>query len=116
MSITYGFQATMTAKPGKADELVELLLSGPTVGPAAHEGCVVFLVSRSASDSAVVHLTEGWINEAVHEAVFTDPESQDYITRSAELVAESHYTDLVPVGGKAILVRPPSPDTTPQDA
>jgi quinol monooxygenase YgiN len=102
MNITYGFQATMTAKRGKGDELVELLLSGPTIGPAAHDGCVVFLISRSATDPDIVHLTEGWVSEAVHETVFTAPESQDYIARSAELVAEAQYADYVPVGGKAI--------------
>jgi quinol monooxygenase YgiN len=102
MNITYGFQATMTAKHGKGDELVELLLSGPTIGPAANEGCVVFLISRSATDPDIVHLTEGWVSEAVHETVFTAPESQDYIARSAELVAEAQYADYVPVGGKAI--------------
>jgi len=73
MNISYGFQATMTAHPGKSEELVELLLSGPTVGPASHEGCVVFLVSRSTSNPDVVHLTEGWVSDEVHETVFNAP-------------------------------------------
>ncbi|MER7558943.1 antibiotic biosynthesis monooxygenase [Nocardioides sp. NPDC126508] len=105
MSIEYGFQATMTAKEGKADELVELLLSGPTVGPSAHEGCLVFLVSRSATEPDVVHLVEGWVSEEVHHTVFDDPESQGFIARCAELVAESQYADFVPLGGKAILAQ-----------
>lgn len=103
MTIGYGFQATTTAHPGKAEELVELLLSGPTSGPSAHPGCLVFLVSRSTSDPDVVHLVEGWASAEVHDLVFADPASQAFITRSGELVADARYADLVPVGGKAVL-------------
>ena len=112
MNIEYGFQATMTAKEGKADELVELLLSGPTDGPSAHEGCLVFLVSRSAAQPDVVHLVEGWVSEEVHHAVFDDRESQGYIARCAELVADSQYADFVPLGGKAILAQATSLSAT----
>jgi quinol monooxygenase YgiN len=101
MNITYGFQATMTAKPGKADELVELLLRGPTSGPAAHDSCTVFLISRSSANPDVVHLVEGWASEAAHAAVFASPEAQAYIARFDELVTETQYTDFVPLGGKA---------------
>jgi quinol monooxygenase YgiN len=103
MTVNYGFQATMTAHPGKAEELVELLLSGPSTGPSSHPGCLVFLVSRSQSDPDVVHLVEGWANVEVHERVFNDPTSQAFIARSAELVADAQYADFVPLGGKAVL-------------
>ena len=37
MKATYGFRATMTAHPGKGDELVGLLLSATRgTGPATH--------------------------------------------------------------------------------
>jgi hypothetical protein len=44
MKATYGFRATMTARPGKGDELVDLLL-GPVSGgePATSEDCVLYL-------------------------------------------------------------------------
>jgi quinol monooxygenase YgiN len=112
LNISYGFQATMTAHPGKSEELVELLLSGPTVGPAAHEGCVVILVSRSTSNPDVDHLTEGRVSYEVHETVFNAPESQDYIAKSAELVADAQYTDYVPLGGKAALGSTVMPQAT----
>ena len=60
MKATYGFRATMTARPGKGDELVDLLLSATTDGSGASEHCVVYLVGRSASNREVVHVTEGW--------------------------------------------------------
>jgi hypothetical protein len=49
----------MTARPGKGDELVDLLLSATTGGSGASEHCVVYLVGRSASNREVVHVTEG---------------------------------------------------------
>lgn len=104
MTTSYGFQATMTAKPGRGDELVQLLLGGPVDGPAAHEACTVFLVSRSTSRPDVVHLIEGWTSEAAHAEVFDSPLAQAYIARFDELVDESSYDDQIVVGGKADLV------------
>ncbi len=39
MKATYGFRATMTARPGKGDELIDLLLSATTDGSGASENC-----------------------------------------------------------------------------
>ncbi|MEV0291827.1 hypothetical protein AB0H36_47550 [Kribbella sp. NPDC050820] len=60
----------------------------------------------------MVHLVEGWVSEEVHHAVFNDPESQGYIARSAELVADAQYADFVPLGGKATLAPATSPSAT----
>jgi hypothetical protein len=43
MSLTHGFHATMTAQPGKGDELIEFLLNAPSL---PNVDCVVFLVGR----------------------------------------------------------------------
>jgi hypothetical protein len=37
MKATYGFRATMTARPGKDDQLIDLLLSATTEGSGASE-------------------------------------------------------------------------------
>ncbi|MDQ7910171.1 antibiotic biosynthesis monooxygenase [Phytohabitans sp. ZYX-F-186] len=104
MKATYGFRATMTAKPGKGDELVDLLLSGPTEGPAADDACVVFLVTRSTSNPDVVHLVEGWASEEAHQKVFESEAAKAYTARFGPLLdGESQYGDEVPVGGKANL-------------
>ena len=51
MKATYGFRATMTARSGKGDELVALLLSATTgEGPATSKDCLLFLVGRSADE------------------------------------------------------------------
>jgi quinol monooxygenase YgiN len=99
MSVKHGFHATLTAQPGKADEVVEFLLDAPSL---ANEDCVVFLVSRSASDRDIVYVTEGWSSEEAHGRFFATEEAQELVAKlQTLLVGESVYVDEVPVGGKA---------------
>ncbi|GAB2629824.1 antibiotic biosynthesis monooxygenase [Prescottella soli] len=103
MIANYGFNATLTAKPGSGDRLVDLLLTGLNEGsPGASEHCVVYLVSRSASDRDIVHVTEGWTSEEDHHRIFAGEAAQAIVARIGALLAkESEYTDYVPVRGKA---------------
>ncbi|MCU4748351.1 MULTISPECIES: putative quinol monooxygenase [Streptomyces] len=103
MNAHYGFTATLTAKPGLGDRLVDLLLTGLDEGsPGASEHCLVYLVSRSASDPDVVHVTEGWTSEEAHHRIFAGEAAQAIVARIGALLAEEPaYTDCVPVSGKA---------------
>ncbi|AKH83833.1 antibiotic biosynthesis monooxygenase [Streptomyces sp. CNQ-509] len=103
MIANYGFHATLTAKPQMGDRLVDLLLTGLHEGsPGASEHCVVYLVSRSASDPDVVHVTEGWTSEEDHHRIFAGEAAQAIVAQIDGLLAkESAYTDYVPVRGKA---------------
>jgi quinol monooxygenase YgiN len=101
MTSRYGFQATITAQPGKGAHLVDLLLSAPSL---SHHDCLVFLVSRSASNPDLVLVTEGWVTQAAHARFFASDIAQAYVARFASLAAgESIYVEAVPAGGKAIL-------------
>ncbi|MFD9003065.1 putative quinol monooxygenase [Streptomyces sp. NPDC059582] len=103
MIANYGFNATLTAKPRMGDRLVELLLTGLNEGsPGASEHCVVYLVSRSASDPDVVHVTEGWTSEEDHHRIFAREAAQAIVAQFAGMLAKDpEYTDYVPVRGKA---------------
>ncbi|HVT69682.1 MAG TPA: antibiotic biosynthesis monooxygenase [Trebonia sp.] len=103
MTPGYGFNATITAHPGKGGELADLLLTGLDEGnPAASEHCLVYLVCRSAANPDVVYVTEGWTSEEDHHRIFAGPAAQSVVARLQPLVAaQSDYTDYVPVGGKA---------------
>ncbi|MER5261966.1 antibiotic biosynthesis monooxygenase [Actinosynnema sp. NPDC002837] len=103
MIATYGFSATLTAAPGLGDRLVDLLLTGLDEGsPGASEHCVVYLVSRSASDPDVVHVIEGWTSEEDHHRAFAGEAARAIVARIGELlVGEPVYGDQVPVRGKA---------------
>ncbi|MFE9681930.1 putative quinol monooxygenase [Streptomyces sp. NPDC006285] len=103
MTVNYGFTATLTAEPGSGDRVVHLLLTGLNEGgPGASEHCVVYLVSRSASDPDVVHVTEGWTSEQDHHRIFVGEAAQAVVAQLNGLLAkEPAYTDYVPVRGKA---------------
>ncbi|WP_326550941.1 putative quinol monooxygenase [Micromonospora sp. NBC_01813] len=99
MIVGHGFHATMTAQPGKGDEIVELLLRAPSL---PNEDCVVFLVGRSASNPDTIHVTEGWTSQQAHSEFFATEPAQALVAQlQALLTGESQYTDQVPVGGKA---------------
>ncbi|WP_405148857.1 antibiotic biosynthesis monooxygenase [Sphaerisporangium sp. NBC_01403] len=99
MAVNHGFHATMTAQPGKGDELVEFLLNAPSL---PNEDCVVFLVSRSAGDRDIVYVTEGWTSEEAHGRFFATEEAKALVAKLQPLLAgEPQYIDEVPVGGKA---------------
>jgi quinol monooxygenase YgiN len=101
MTISHGFHATMTAQPGKGDDLVDFLLKAPSI---SNDDCVVFLVGRSAADRDVVHVTEGWTTPEAHSRFFATTEAQELVARLQPLlVGETRYADEVPVGGKAAL-------------
>jgi quinol monooxygenase YgiN len=103
MIANYGFNATLTAKPGAGDQLVDLLLTGLNEGsPGASDHCVVYLVSRSASDPDVVHVSEGWTSEEDHHRIFAGEAAQAIVAQIDGLLAkESECTDYIPVRGKA---------------
>jgi quinol monooxygenase YgiN len=92
----------MTARSGKGDELVALLLSATTgEGPATSKDCLLFLVGRSAGSSDVVHVTEGWTTKEAHATNFASDHSRAFTAKIGPLVAgEAQYQDEVPVGGK----------------
>lgn len=99
MHVGHGFHATMTAQPGKGDELVEFLLDAPSL---SNEDCVVFLVGRSTGDRDTVYVTEGWTSQEAHAGFFATEEAQALVAKLQPLLAgESRYLDEVPVGGKA---------------
>jgi quinol monooxygenase YgiN len=101
MNATYGFRAAMTARPGKGDELLNLLLSATADGSGASENCVVFLVGRSASNRDVVYVTEGWTTKEAHADNFATEQAKAFVARIAPLLRdEPEYQDEVPVGGK----------------
>ncbi|HEU4424049.1 MAG TPA: antibiotic biosynthesis monooxygenase [Pilimelia sp.] len=99
MIVNHGFHATMTAQAGRGDELIGLLLNGPSL---PNDDCVVFLVGRSASNPDIVYVTEGWTSQQAHSTFFATEQAQALVTKLQPLLAgEPRYADEVPVGGKA---------------
>src|SRR5258708_33824966 len=91
----------MPARPGKSDELIDLLLSATTDGSGASQHCVVYLVGRSATNRDVVHVTEGWTTREAHAENFATEQAKAFVARIEPLLAdEPRFQDEVPLGGK----------------
>ena len=100
-SVTHGFHATMTARPGQGDALIALLLRAPAFD---NPDCPVFLIGRSASEPDKVFVTEGWTSQAAHARFFDSETAGAYVAELIPLIAgEAVYLDEVVVGGKADL-------------
>ena len=99
--VTHGFHATMSAQPGRGDDLIALLLRAPAFETP---NCLVFLVGRSASDRDKVFVIEGWTSQEAHGRFFDSEVAKAYIAELIPLVTgEAVYADELIVGGKAIL-------------
>lgn len=102
-TIGYGFSATMTATPGKGNELVALLTEGALPGnPASSEHCIVYLISRSVQNPDLIQVIEGWTSIEEHHRESAGHAARAIIERIRPLVVgESPYTDFMPAAGKA---------------
>ena len=100
MKATYGFRATLTAHPGKGDELVDVLLKATIgTGPATSENCAAFIVARTATNKDLVYVTEGWTTKERHAEVFASDNAKALIAKITPLVSDAQYQDEVLVGG-----------------
>lgn len=102
MKPTYGFRATMNARPGQGDALVETLLTAVAPGgPACNPNCLFFVVTRSLAQRDVVHVTEGWTSKEAHAENFASESSRAFMAKLGALVGDgAQYGDDLPVGGK----------------
>jgi quinol monooxygenase YgiN len=92
---------TMTAHPGKGDELAAVLLS-VAQRLRGFPGCEIYLISQDAADPDTVHVTEVWRDDASAQAALADPSRADGPAPAdvvALLSSAPHRTDLIVLGG-----------------
>jgi len=65
----HGLISTITARAGKRDELVDVLVTGAKDMP----GCVSYVVAPDNSDADAIWVTEVWVDQASHQASLTLP-------------------------------------------
>ncbi|MFE9767918.1 putative quinol monooxygenase [Streptomyces sp. NPDC005808] len=92
---------TMTAHPGKGDQLAGVLLR---VAESLHgfPGCEIYLISQDTADPDTVHVTEVWRDEASAQAALAAPphaDGPDPADVLALLSSSPHRTDLTVLGG-----------------
>ncbi len=83
----YGLHGKLTATSAEgADQLANILLEASELVSTA-KGCQLYIVSRDATDSLSVWVTEIWDTAADHEASLTVPGVRELISQAIPLLA-----------------------------
>lgn len=99
----YGYIGSMRARPGRRDEVVDILLAGADGLRAA--GCQLYAVGIDPADADVIWVTEIWHSADRHEASLQLPETRDAIASAMPmLTGEFARQELTVVGGLGVAV------------
>ena len=75
--MSYGYLASMKAKPGRRDEVVAILLSG--VAGLRDAGCDLYIVAVSGDDKVTIFVSEVWPSKEQHDAALQLPAAKEAI-------------------------------------
>ena len=98
----YALINKITTKPGKRDEVIELILesSKPFQNNAS---CLISLVYKDTKDPNVIWVEDVWTNKEDHIAALAQPELKPYIEKTIPLLKgmpEQHEIEFA--GGKGL--------------
>lgn len=92
----HGRIGSLTAHPGKREELIALMVESTGDLP----GCLSYIVARDPQDPDRVWVTEVWKDESSHKASLQLPVVAETIRRAMPLIAGfGQATVTEPVGG-----------------
>ena len=99
--MTYGLLNKLTAKPGKRDEVIGILLeSGKLFDDPA---CLMYMVSEDDHDPNVIHVTDLWTSKERHEKALQAPELRPFVEKAVPLLqGPPEQTEIKPVGGVGV--------------
>jgi quinol monooxygenase YgiN len=99
--VTYALLNKLTTRPGKRDEVVEILLgSGRLIDNPA---CYLYLVSESTDDSNVVWVIDLWSSQEEHAAALKAPELRPFVEKARPLLeGMPEQIEIRPIGGKGL--------------
>jgi quinol monooxygenase YgiN len=99
--MTYGLLNKLTAKPGKRDEVVGILLeSGKLLDDPA---CLMYMVSESVDDPDVIWVTDLWTSKDKHAEALRTPELRPFVERAMPLLeGMPEQIEIRPAGGRGI--------------
>jgi len=112
MPETFGLHGRIVAAPGPlrvrgplppARRPAALLLEAADVLSDGFPECRLYLISRSASDSDSIWVTERWTDREAHDASLRDERVRAVIARARPIItAMADSTELRPIGGKGL--------------
>jgi quinol monooxygenase YgiN len=99
--MTYGYLATMKARPGRRDDVVAILLRGSDGLRAA--GCRLYAVGVSETDPDTIWVNELWGSKKEHDDSLTLPAAKAAIAEALPmLTGEFGGQELTVVGGLGV--------------
>jgi len=99
--MTYGLLNKLTAKPGKRDEVVGILLeSGKLLDDPA---CLMYMVTEAADDPNAIYVVDLWTSKQRHEKALKTPELRPFVEKAMPLLeGMPEQTEIKPAGGIGI--------------
>jgi quinol monooxygenase YgiN len=98
----YGLFGTISAVPGKRDQLAHHLLEAAAL-LARNPDCIAYVVSTPDDDADAVSVFEVWTDEAAHDASLAPDDIRALIQQARPLIAGmSGGTRLTVLGGKGV--------------
>ena len=92
----FGLIGDFSARPGKREELIRLIIAGTRDMP----GCLSYIVSRDPVDPDKLWITEVWVSKESHKASVNFPSVAAAIDGVMPLMARlGHLIEIEPVGG-----------------
>ena len=97
MSVGFGMQVRMTAKPGSGERLGDLLLQA---AEALREDprCLLYVVSRVKGEPDVILITEAWSDREAHDASLRSEAARALIAQAMPLIDGSEAVEIEPAG------------------
>lgn len=98
----YGLIGKITAKEGRRDDLIEILLEGAADMP----GCLSYIVSKDTGDKNGIWVTEVWDSKESHQNSLKLPWVKKAMNQGRPLIEEfSDRNETEPVGGYGLATR-----------
>jgi quinol monooxygenase YgiN len=82
--MAFGCIGTMTARPGRRDEVIALLTGGSEGLKAV--GCRLYVVGADADDDTTIWVSEVWESEEHHRASLEPPETRAAIATAMPML------------------------------
>ncbi len=102
MNSHYALINKLIAKPGKREEVIEILLAAGRPfqdNPA----CILYLVCKDARDPNIIWVEDLWTSKDEHTAALAKPEVRPFVAQAIPLLeGMPEQTEVEPIGGKEL--------------
>ncbi|SNY45950.1 putative quinol monooxygenase [Paractinoplanes atraurantiacus] len=93
----YGYIASMKARPGHRDEVIDILTGGADGLRTA--GCHLYVVAAATTDDVTIWVSEVWESKQHHDDSLKLPEARAAIAQAMPLLTGEFFTQETEVRG-----------------